>query len=99
MGGAWDVGQACHSLALLLVPDEPVRMVAVLHAIHQLMKHGALVEMELGNFTLLVVVDVQIAVLACGILKVMKVCIVCDPCPCHLMHDHILAQPQVYQQH
>ena len=65
MGGAWGVGQAYHSLALFLVPDVPVGMVAVLHAIHQLVEHIALVEMELGNITLLVEVDVQIAVLAC----------------------------------
>jgi hypothetical protein len=81
MEGAWGVGQACHSFALLLVPDIPVRMVAVLHAIHQLAEHVALVEMELGNFTLLVVVDVQIAVLACSRLDVMRAGIVCEPCP------------------
>ena len=81
MGKAWGVGQACHSLSLLLVPDEPVRAVAVLHAVHQLAKHGALVEKELGNFTLLVVVDVQIAVLAGGRLEVMRVGIICQPCP------------------
>ena len=81
MGGKWGVGQACHSLALLHVLDVPVRMVAVFHAIHQLAEHVALVEMEPGNFTFLVVVDVQIAVLACGRLEVMGVGIVCEACP------------------
>ena len=66
MGGAWGVGQACHSLALLLVLEVPVRKIAVLHVIHHLAEHVTLVEMELGNFTLLVVVDVQIVVLACA---------------------------------
>ena len=77
MGKAWGVGKTCHSLALLLVPDEPLRTVAVFHSVHQLAKHEALVEMELGNFSLLVVVNVQIAVLACGRLEVMRVGIVC----------------------
>ena len=75
------VGQAYHSLALLHVPDIPVRTVAVLHALPQLAEHIALVGMELGNFTFLVVVDVQIAALASGRLEVMRVGIVCEPCP------------------
>ena len=81
MGGAWGVGQACHSLALLLVLEVPVRKIAVLHVIHHLAEHVTLVEMELDNFTLLVVIDVQIAVLACGRLEMMRVGIVCEPCP------------------
>jgi hypothetical protein len=81
MGGAWGVGQACHSLALLLVLDIPVGTVAVLYAIDQLAEHVALLEMELGNFILLVVVDVQIAECACGRLDVMRVGVVCELCP------------------
>jgi hypothetical protein len=63
-GRSLGVEQAYHSLALLHVLDILVRMVEVLHAIHQLAEHVALVEMELGNFTLLVGVDLQIAELA-----------------------------------
>ena len=37
--------------------------------------------MELGNFTFLVVVDMQIAELAWGRLDVMGVGIICEPCP------------------
>ena len=81
MGVPWGVGQACHSFALLLVPDMQVGTVAVFHTIHQLAEHVALIEMELGNLTHLVVVDVQIAVIACGKLYVMRVVFVCEPCP------------------
>ena len=80
MGEACGVGQACYSFSSLLVPDIPAGMVIVLHAIHHLAEHAALIEMELGNFTLLVVVDVQIAVLACVRLDVMRVGVVCEPC-------------------
>jgi hypothetical protein len=81
MGGAWGVGQAYHNLALFLVLDVPVRMVAVLHAAHQLAEHVGLLEIELGNITLLAMVDAQIALLTCGRLEVMQVGVVCEPCP------------------
>ena len=99
MGGAWGVGQACHSLALLLVLDVPVRKIAVLHVIHHLAEHVTLVEIELGNFTLLVVVDVHIVVLACGRLEVMKLVLFVNNVNMSLNVQLHYVQPQVHQQH